>query len=201
MRTTNWKSYLAALLVIATVGCGDSHRLRAIALSPSTPVLAIGGTQRFKARGIFRDGPERDITTRCSWSSSNPSIASVSADGMVKALATGVTTISATSNGVSGATTVTVATARLRSITIQSATTFGSDSRRIQFFTARGYLEDGSTIDLTGGVTWTSSDPSAATINQKGMVSAKPFSAGRMTNIVAWSGAVTSDPVLLTVSQ
>ena len=200
MRTTNWKSYLGALLVIANVGCGDSPRLKAIALSPSTPVLAVGSTQRFKATAIYRDGHEKDITRRCSWSSSNPTIAGVSTDGIVKALATGATKISAMSEGISGATNVTVATARLQSITIQSGTTFGSDSRRIQFFTARGYLKDGSTIDLTGAVTWKSSDTNVATINEEGVVNPSAMQETRMTNITARSGNVSSDAMTLVVS-
>jgi uncharacterized protein YjdB len=200
MRITNWKSYLAVLLVVANVGCGDGKRLRAIALSPSTPVLTVGSTQTFKATGIYRDNHESDISRRCTWSSSNPTIASVSPDGIVKALATGVTNISATSEGISGATNVTVATAHLQSIRIESASTFGSDSRRIQFFTARGYLKDGSTIDLSGAVTWRSSDTHVATINEKGVVSAGPLQEAKMTNITASSGNVTSDAVPLVVS-
>jgi N-acetylneuraminic acid mutarotase len=60
-------------------------------------------------------------------------------------------------------------------------------------FTATGTFSDASTADLTGSVTWTSSTPSAATVNGAGL--AQSVAAGS-TTITATSGSVSGSAML-----
>ena len=78
-----------------------------LAVTPGALTLAIGKTQQLNAttRDV-RGGALRD--RQISWTSSNASVASVSATGAVTAAGGGTTTITATSEGVSGSSTVTV---------------------------------------------------------------------------------------------
>ncbi|MBI3981939.1 MAG: protein kinase [Gemmatimonadetes bacterium] len=82
----------------------------AIALSPATLLLTVGETARLTASPRAADGsslPDRRVT----WTSSEPRIAAVSADGEVTAAAAGTATITGTSEGRSATTTVVVAAA------------------------------------------------------------------------------------------
>ena len=51
------------------------------------------------------------------------------------------------------------------------------DAGAMQAFTATGYFADGSTQDLTGSVTWSSSNPSVATVNSSGVVTSGSLAA------------------------
>lgn len=81
-----------------------------VAVTPSGLTLAPGDTRQYTATG--RDSGGRTASTTFTWSSTSTSVATVSASGLVTAVANGTTTIRATSaNGVIGSTTLTVATA------------------------------------------------------------------------------------------
>ncbi|HKB99085.1 MAG TPA: choice-of-anchor D domain-containing protein, partial [Terriglobales bacterium] len=56
--------------------------LISLQVSPQNPLLAAGTTQQFTATGTFSDGTTQDLTTSVSWSSSVPSVATISASGL-----------------------------------------------------------------------------------------------------------------------
>ena len=70
--------------------------LQSFTISPSTMSLLPGMTQQLSATGLFSDGSVQDITNSLSWTSSLPSVASVSDTGLVTGLVPGVDTITAT---------------------------------------------------------------------------------------------------------
>jgi hypothetical protein len=93
--------------------------LTALAVTPANPTLGVGTTQQFKATGTFSDKTTRDMTNFVTWTSSNTLVAVIGPNtllsppvgttpGLAQALATGTTTITASSAGVSGSTTLTV---------------------------------------------------------------------------------------------
>ena len=82
--------------------------LSAIAITPSTISIQVGTTQQFSATAGYGPQSIQDITSAATWSSSSPSVAVVSSSGLVKALSTGTTTISASFNQMGGSTTLTV---------------------------------------------------------------------------------------------
>ena len=76
-------------------------------LAPQLPLVLLGTTTQFTATP--RDASGGTVTGRTvTWSSSNTNVATVSASGVANGLAAGTTTITATCDGVSASTTLTV---------------------------------------------------------------------------------------------
>src|SRR3989475_11196439 len=74
---------------------------RSVGVSPGSASVGVGGTQQFTA--TLKDANGNVVSGRTvSWSSSAPLIAPVSGTGLVTALVTGTTTLTATSEGQSG---------------------------------------------------------------------------------------------------
>jgi len=90
--------------------------LKSIALIPSNPTLSAGATQQFTATGSYSDGSTQNITSQVAWKSSNTAVATIAAGGLATAVASGSTTISATSAGVTGSSQLTVQAATATSI-------------------------------------------------------------------------------------
>lgn len=86
--------------------------LQSIALTPMNPTIPRMGQQQFTATGNYSDGTMQPLTAAATWSSSNPSVAAISNamgfKGRASAMGPGSTIITATHNGVSGQTTLTV---------------------------------------------------------------------------------------------
>jgi uncharacterized protein YjdB len=96
--------------------------LTSLAIAPATSSIAVGSTVQLTATGSFSDGTTQDLTTQVDWTSGNAAIAEVSnvagTQGLVAALAVGSTSITATLNGVSGSSTVTVTTAAVKQLIV-----------------------------------------------------------------------------------
>jgi len=91
--------------------------LRSLVVTPTNPTISVGATEQFTAMGTFSDGTTRDMTNFVTWTSSNTVVAIIGpnttvtpplAPGQAQALATGTSTITASSAGVSGSTLLTV---------------------------------------------------------------------------------------------
>lgn len=159
--TLGGKSGTAALTISAAV-------LESIAVSSTqTGSLPDGRTRQYAARGFYSDGSDRSITAEARWSSSNESIATVSnADGqkgLVRAVDPGNVTVSATLDGIRGDAALTVSSAVLQSIAIAPVAP-SVPAGLSQQFEAFGTYSDGSTLDITDDVTWSSSNVAVATI-------------------------------------
>ena len=142
--------------------------LVSIAVTPALPVIALGTTQAFTATGTYTDGSTQDLTAEVLWSSSNESVSTVANSAIDKGVASSVTmgsaTISAELSGISGSTDLAVSSPLLVSLEV----TPGHPSAALgttQSFVATGIYTDGSMQDVTGEVTWTTSDPAVATVS------------------------------------
>jgi hypothetical protein len=88
--------------------------LVSLTLTPESPSIALDSTSqlRLRATGTYSDGSTQDLTANVIWTTSNPSVATPLSvpgfPGLVGLIAQGTTTISASTNGVSGSTLVTV---------------------------------------------------------------------------------------------
>ncbi len=145
--------------------------LSSIAITPASPTLTAGATQQFTATATYSDSSTKNVTSSVTWASSATAVATISASGLATAVAQGSTTITAALNGVSGTTSLTVATPpppTLASIAVTPVNP-GFVTASTQQFTATGTYTDASTKDVTASVTWSSSDTSAATINSSGL--------------------------------
>jgi hypothetical protein len=139
-----------------------------IQVTPFNPSIPESFDRQLTATAIYSDGMNRDITSLATWTSSDTAIALVSdalaTKGLVVASAAGTATIKAQYAGVAGSTDVTVTGASLTSIAVTPAnpvTMVGA----LQAFTATGKFDDGSTLDITTFVTWTSSNLDVADVS------------------------------------
>ena len=201
---------VAAALVLVTlvslVACGGGSSgtvnnpvLSSIQVTDLSASLNAGDTQQMTATGTYSNGNTQNLTTKATWTSSDTSIATVDATGMVTAKAHGNVTISATLGGVGGSANLTV-TATLVSISV-TATTLSMAPATSEQFTATGTYNDGSTQNITGSVTWTSSDTTVATVSSskptQGLV--KGLATGSAI-ISATSGSITGSATLTVTS-
>ena len=166
--------------------------LVSISITPANPFLVLGTLQQFTATGTFSDGSSQNITASVTWASSNDSLASISRGGLATALALGSLTISATSGSVGGSTMVNVQSAGLSLITILPAN--GKIAQLTsQPFRAIGTYTDGTTHNVTGMVSWSSSDTGVAGIGNNGLARAV---APGTTTISASLGSISASTTL-----
>jgi hypothetical protein len=178
----------------------NSAALVSIAINPQSPTISLGTTQQFTATGTYTDGSTQDLTTVATWSSSSATVAIISntvgSYGLATSAGQGTATISATSNSISAATTITVTQASITSIAVTPASISIALGYGEQF-SATATFSDGSTQDITQSATWTSSVPAVAAVNTSGYAaSIYPGS----TNVSASSGSITGSAVLVVSS-
>jgi len=178
--------------------------INTVTITPANPTIAKGQTSQFVATGTFSDYTTQDLTFDADWVSSDPTVATVSNDpaskGFAQAIAVGPTTITATFDGTSGTTTLTVVAAVLQSIKV-TTTTPTVLSLSTASFTAVGTFSDTTTQDLTGQVAWSSSSPGVASIVAGGVattlaqgatsISASLSGVSGSTNLVVTGGNLT----------
>ena len=166
----------------------------AISIIPSPATLtAIGMTVQLSA--TVKDGKNQSVPgATVNWSSSDPSVVSVSPQGLVTARGNGTATIRAISGAKSFPAVITVA---------QSPTTIKITPDNPPLITTRQTLQLGATVrdpknNLIVGirVNWSSSNPFIATVSSTGLVT--PLRDGRPT-ISASAGGRLSDTVNIVV--
>lgn len=170
-------------------------QLASITVSTANPV-PVGATASLSATGYDSSGNAMGTLQSVVWSSSSPSVATVSnatgSSGIVNALTSGTTTITATVGSVIASTTVTVTTPLVSIAVTPTSPTISLGSSQLFNLTATGTYADGSTMDLSSDVNWTSSNTSVATVfdisgNPAVVVPASPGN----TIITATFGSVT----------
>ena len=118
-------AFAAPLLALSLLACGDTgtpavepvtpdSAVRSLRVLPADRTIGVLGTRiEMGAAALMADGNMSYGSTldpgRFSWSSSAPEVAAIDGDRIVTALSVGTATITATSGGVSGRTTVTTA--------------------------------------------------------------------------------------------
>jgi hypothetical protein len=142
--------------------------VQSIAVSPALPTVPLGLDQQFTATGTYSDLSVVDITSAVVWTSSDLGVASISnapgTNGLADTVAIGAATITATLDGVSGSTDLTVNAAQLLRIEVTPTLPSVALGRSVAFV-ATGVFTDDSTIPLTVDALWASSDNGVATIS------------------------------------
>jgi hypothetical protein len=184
-----------AVAVVFVAGCADGGQPRAesarvtltgIQVSPSgVPVLAVPiGDLQFTATGTYSDGSTGDVTENVTWASLNESVATISQTGLATMSAEGSTDVSATdpATGIAANVSVSVLPAPLFSLDVSPIDPTILIGSSLQL-TAWGTLgDDGTSVEYTNSLTWTSADETVATVSATGMVTAVALGA---TPIVA----------------
>lgn len=190
---------IALAMLSLIVSCGSSSHtpssptLNLITVSPTSPSVAAGLTQQFKAMGTYSDGSMMDLTSTATWTSSSTTVAVIASSGLATTKAQGSTTITAASGSVSGATTLQVSAATLTSITVTPPSPTMNPGTYLQF-TATGKYTDGTTQNLTTTATWSSADSTIVSVGPTtglgAAVTIPPPLVGAATIITATSGMV-----------
>ncbi len=170
------RGLLLLCLSAAIIGCSNPSGLDSVQVTPASQSLTVGQTTQLTAVGTFGNAMHpstQNITSTVTWSSTTPAVATVSATGMVTAVAAGTTTITAEAtafNGpVSSSTSVTVQDQPEVQPGGAGVISFRSPSFRAGLslalwdsgqFLAIGTFSTAPTVrDVTNSVTWLTSEP------------------------------------------
>lgn len=157
-----------------------------VEVQPSRTMAITGSTVALFAVATFSDGGRQDATALVSWTSLDPAIATVSPAGLAQLLAQGTARFEAAYAGVTGIASLPVFDVTAMHVLPSVLPLPVGASHPLK---AAATLPDGGLQDITGIVTWTSSDPAVVEVSAAGRVAAmKP---GRVT-ITASRGAVTA---------
>ncbi len=173
-------------LVIGLSSCSNNSGLDSITVSPTNASLVVGGpTLQMTATGTYGNAQHpktANVTSSTTWSSAINGVATVSAAGVVTAIAAGTTTITGTAQGFAGpvtaSATVTVTGGSgtgggdLVSVSIIPGSQSVASQGQTAQFIAIGTTSSGATVDITNSVTWSSSSIQIATITTGGLATA-----------------------------
>jgi len=164
-----------------------------VQVTPTNPTTHLGISQSFVATAVYDDGTTSTVTGSATWTSADTTVASVSnggggggasTAGVATPIKAGTSTITATFGGYSGTSLLTVGSGTLSSIAITPSPLSVAVGGHQQL-TATGTYDDGTTQDLSGNVTWLSTDTVATVSNATG-------SRGLLTAVSAGSATVSA---------
>ena len=183
--------FILLITAIAIVACGKGNEdvnkvvaVNSVAINPTGPItLAIGDEVTLTAT----IAPENATNKQVTWSSDNSSVATVTDGGVVRALAVGTAIITAQAEGQSAICRINVAESvvEVTSVTVAPEGPLTATVGDSITFTATVMPEDAT--DRV--VTWTSSNPELASIDDNGVMSA--IAAGHVT-IIASAGTMSA---------
>lgn len=197
---------IISLAVLATVGVAackqaqDPPKAASIVGMNAVDSVAVGKTFNFDVE--TRDASGKKVTgRRISWSSLNPSIAAVDANGTVTGVAVGGTIITARADGATAQTNFTVQPAVASVVLSPQTSTLAVQATRTLSVSVTD--KDGKTISGRT-VSFSSSNPAIATVSAEGVVAG--VSIGRVTITATTvrelvSGTATVDVVPVSVAS
>jgi hypothetical protein len=163
------------VLVLVVLGCGGGTpkpAVVAIEVTPPDVDIAAGARTQLAATAQLDDGGRSDVTTRASWSSSRPDIASVTA-GALQAHREGAAVLTVQLDAVSTTVAVAVGPAVPASLRTDPAQLALAKGLSADVAVVATILTDGSERPVTGPVTWSSSDVAVAEATSSGHVVAR----------------------------
>ena len=149
--------------------------LLSIAVTPTTATVPVAVSTSFAAVGTFSDSSTQNLSSYATWAASPSSVATINTGlplpGQATGLAPGQASITAGFAGVvSNNAAMTVSAAKIKSLAVTPNPASAKTGSQVQFV-AVGTFDDGTTVDLTNQVNWTSSVVTVATINNSGVAS------------------------------
>jgi len=149
-----------------------------VTVAPASASVTTGQTVQLTATP--RDAGGNALTGRVvTWSSNNAAVATVNTSGRVTGVAAGSATITATSEGKSGTSAITVTVAPVATVSVSPASTSVAVGGTVQLAVT---LRDASGNVLSGRVvTWSSNATSVATVSVNGLVTALVLGSATIT--------------------
>ena len=182
----------------ATRNVPVAPNLTSISASPaSLNFTSTSASQSITVTGNYDNGSNANLTAQSSFSSRDPSVATVSASGQVAALKSGSATITVTSGGQQAQVSVTVNIVTLVSISVAPATfnsVFPGDTRQL---VVTATYSDGAMTRLGSGVTFSSGNIAVASVTTGGLITTVGNGAVQIT---AYYPGVNPFPVTVTVN-
>jgi hypothetical protein len=196
-----YKSFLSvvagAAFALCLAGCGKEDdvqpdakvALTSINVTPAQVLLTVGGTQQLTPAAVPADASEVNFK----WTSASTAVATVSANGLVTAVALGATTVTVTSGSVKKDVPVTVSDKPLTAFTVAPTEINASlGDEAVQLTITR------TPADGVGAFTYASGNDAVATVSADGLVTI--VGAGT-TTITVTSGDLEPQTVAVTVSS
>lgn len=142
--------------------------LTAIAVTPADPNLPSGVNIQLTAMGTYTDGTSSDISASVNWLSVDPVVATVNASGLATGVSSGSSEITASLAAYSATTNLNITQATLKALAITPVNTSFAPGVTTQFV-ATGTYSDGTSLDVTPSVSWSSADTEVATVDENGL--------------------------------
>ena len=182
---------MTAAVLLCTAACSSSPTTA----TTFTPSISFTGGDTFtvgqagQLTAIERQSAttSQDVTTTALWQSSNPGVATVSATGLVTAMALGSTIIMANDQAAAGTLVVSVVPRTVSSLLVVGPTIMATG--QTSELTASASTIGGKQV-VTSGVTWQSSNPGVATVSDAGIFTA--IAPGTVTVTAAYQGVTGS---------
>lgn len=166
------------LITVAPAVDPSANVVASVSLSGGASILVVGGSTTISATALNAGGaalPGRIIA----WSSGTPAVATVSATGVVTAVAPGTAEITATVEGRSASRTITVLPVPVASVVLAPTTLTLVAGQQVPVVATP--LSGGGAV-LTGRVVaWQSSAPAVATVSASGQVTAQAVGQATIT--------------------
>ncbi len=162
--------------------------LESLAITPASTSIANGLTEPFIAIGIFSDGSHTDLTSTVSWSVPSGT-AVVSSTGIAASNGVGPSTIEAALGAITTTATLNVTAATIVAIQVTPALP-SLPLGTTRHFGATAIFTDGSTMDVTGAVTWSSTNVNSG--NPDATISNVAGSNGLVTATAVGSTTITA---------
>ncbi len=216
LATASDGSVVSASGMITVTSAAPPRVLTSLLVTPSSQTVASAGeTSQFIAVATYSSGTPltQNLTSSATWESSDASVATVNSSGLVTSVGAGEATISALATSPDGSVTssngtITVNSASVpRSLTSllvipnsQVVATAGQTSQ----FIAVGTYSSGSptTENLTGSVSWQTSEASIATVNSAGLVTTVGAGVATISALATSpDGSVASASATITVTS
>jgi trimeric autotransporter adhesin len=174
-----------------------------ITISAARTVIPLGEMEQLTAQGHKTDNSTEDVTQAVTWASQDPAIASVDGHGLVTVHAQGETAITASRDGARGTLAIVVSTSELKAVAVTPST--HTIAKGLSFpLVANGTFSDGTVVDITAMVTWTTSAATVATVSSAGVVRSVDLGSAtitaRINGFMASTAIVVGPPVVTSIA-
>jgi len=158
----------------ATVSVDVYKVLESIQADPDDVSLPVAGTQQIDVTANYNDGSTADVTDEADYESSDASVATVSATGLITAAGEGsaIITVTYTEDAVVRTATVAVDVYKVLDSIAAHPDDVSLPVADSQQLAITATYEDASTADVTAAASYESDDPTVATVSGTGLITA-----------------------------